>query len=254
MEMNENLVTEVTENVEQTTEQTPKTYTEAEFNEAVNAKVKEVLPGKIARKEAKIRKQYDDNYGRLENVLKAATGKQNVEELTETYEEYYRGKGVNIPERENTRDIEVLARADAEDIISGGYDEVVEETERLMKKGLDKMTAREKMMFKTLAEYRQNTERGNELSSIGVTEDVYNSDDFKAFANKFNSNTPIKDIYDIYSKQQPKKDHKIAGSMKQSQVNTVKDYYSADEIERLTEEELDDPNVWAAVRRSMTGR
>ena len=51
---NENLVTEVTENVENTTEETPKTYTEAEFN----AKLDEVLGKKIARKEAKIRKEY----------------------------------------------------------------------------------------------------------------------------------------------------------------------------------------------------
>ena len=47
MEMNENFVTEqVAENVEQTTEQTPKTYTEDEFN----AKLDEVLGKKIARK------------------------------------------------------------------------------------------------------------------------------------------------------------------------------------------------------------
>ncbi len=254
MEMNENLVTEVTENVEQTTEETPRTYTEAEFNEAVNAKVKEVMPSKIARNEAKIRKEYDRKYGPLENVLKAGTGKESVEELTDTFTEFYRGKGVEIPKMENTRDIEVLARADAEDIISDGYEDVVEEVERLSRKGIANMTPREKIMFKTLAEYRQNTERGNELSSIGVTEDVYNSKEFKDFAGKFNANTPIKDIYDIYSKTQPKKEHKIMGSMKQSQVNVPKDYYSQEDIERLTEEDLDNPAVWEAVRRSMTGR
>ena len=44
------------------------------------------------------------------------------------------------------------------------------------------------------------------------------------------------------------------GSMKQSQGNVVKDYYTPEEIERLTEEDLDNPKVWEAVRRSMTGR
>jgi hypothetical protein len=42
--------------------------------------------------------------------------------------------------------------------------------------------------------------------------------------------------------------------MKQSPGKGVKDYYSPEEIDRLTEEDLDDPQVWEAVRRSMTGR
>jgi hypothetical protein len=44
------------------------------------------------------------------------------------------------------------------------------------------------------------------------------------------------------------------GSMKQTPAKGAKDYYSQEDIERLTEEDLDDPHVWEAVRRSMTGR
>jgi hypothetical protein len=40
--------------------------------------------------------------------------------------------------------------------------------------------------------------------------------------------------------------------MKQIQNSGVKDYYSPEEIERLTEDDLRDPHVWEAVRRSMT--
>ena len=32
----------------------------------------------------------------------------------------------------------------------------------------------------------------------------------------------------------------------------VKDYYTEDEIRKLTDEELDNPKIWEAVRRSMT--
>ncbi len=254
MEMNENPVTEeVTENVEQTTEETPKTYTEAEFNEAVNAKLNEVMPGRIARREAKIRKEYDRKYGPLENVLRAGTGEENVEGMTNTLEKFYRGKGVEIPEIENTRDTEVLARADAEDIISGGYEEVVEEVERLSRKGIANMTAREKMMFKTLAEHRQNTERANELSSIGVTEDIYNSKEFKDFANKYRSDIPIKEIYEDFTKLQPKKEHKIAGSMKNEAKDTgVKDFYTYEEAIRIPRSELDkNPKLYKAIQESM---
>ncbi len=257
---NENLVTEeeieVAENAEQTAEETAvepeKKYTEDEMN----AKVNEILGKKIARREAKIRKEYDRKYGDLVDTLKAGTGKETVEEMTDTFKGFYEKKGIKIPSKPeySSRDIERLAKAEAEDVIEGGFDEVVEEVDRLTELGVENMTAREKAVFKILAEHRQNAERGNELASIGVTEDVYNSKDFQSFASKFNPSTPIREIYDLYNKTQPRKEFKTMGSMKQSPTNAVKDYYSPEEIDRLTEEDLDDPKVWEAVRRSMTGR
>ena len=247
------LVTEeVTENVEQTTEetqQTVKSYNQDELDAIVGKR--------LARQEAKIRKEYDRKYGRLEEVLKAGTGKEDVDEMTDTFEKFYESKGIKINKTPaySEKDIEVLARAEADEIIRGGFEDVVDEVDRLAKKGAARMTAQEKAVFKVLAEHRANAERNNELAKIGVTADVYESKDFKEFASKFNSGTPITDIYDIYSKTKPKKEIKTAGSMKQQVQNSgVKDYYTPEEIERMTEEDLDDPQVWDAVRRSMTGR
>jgi hypothetical protein len=242
----------VTENVEQTTEQTPKTYTEEEFN----AKLDEVLGKKLARREAKIRKEYDRKYGQLEEVLKAGTGKENVEEITDTFHEFYSQKGVQMPQKPTytESDIKVLAQADADEIIRGGFEEVVEEVDRLASLGADKMTPREKVLFKTLADYRQNTEHSRELSKIGVTEDVYSSKEFKDFASKFNSRTPIRDIYDIYSKTQPKKEIKPMGSMKNSDSADVgvKDFYTPEEARRFTRKDYDkNPALFAAVEKSM---
>lgn len=256
MENNENLVTEteevVTENVEQTTEETPKTYTEEELN----AKVNEIVGKRIARKEAKIRKEYDRKYSGLEEVLRAGTGKdyENVEEMTGHLKDFYEKRGIKMPEKPsyNDRDNAILAKAEADDIISAGFDEVVEEVDRLANIGVANMTAREKAVFKTLAEYRKATEESRELSSLGVTEDVYRSEDFKKFASQFNPTTPIKDVYNIYRQTQPKKEVKPMGSMRDSQITKEKDYYSPDEIARLTPSELKDPNVWEVVRRSMT--
>jgi hypothetical protein len=256
MENNENLVTEteevVTENVEQTTEETPKTYTEDELN----AKVNEIVGKRIARKEAKIRKEYDRKYGELEEVLRAGTGKDydNTEDMTGYLKGFYEKRGIKMPEKPsyNDRDNAILAKAEADDIISAGFDEVVEEVDRLAEKGVANMTAREKAVFKTLAEYRKATEESRELSSLGVTEDVYRSEDFKKFASQFNPTTPIKDVYNIYRQTQPKKEVKPMGSMRDSQITKEKDYYSPDEIARLTPSELKDPNVWEVVRRSMT--
>ena len=253
MENNENLVTEqVAENVEHTTEQTPKTYTEAEFN----AKLDEVLGRKIARKEAKIRKEYDQRYGDLVNTLKAGTGKESVEDMTDSFKKFYASKGIQIPEKPaySDKDIEVLARADADDFIRNGYEDVVEEVDRLTELGAARMTAREKEMFKVLAEHRLDTERGRELSKIGVTEDVYNSKDFKDFQGKFNPNTPIKDIYDIYAKTQPKKQIQTMGSMRNNTADSaaVKDFYSYEEAVKFTKEDFDkNPALLGAVEASM---
>ena len=257
MNDNENLVLdEVTENVEQTTEETvispEKKYTEDDLN----AKANEIAGRRLARKEAKIRKEYERKYGDLVETLKAGTGKESVEDLNDTFTKFYEGKGIKINKPNySDGDIEVLARADAEDIINSGFDEVVEEVDRLSEIGLANMSARDKATFKILAEHRQSAERSRELAEIGITEEVYNSQEFKDFANKFNSKTPIKDIYDIYNKTKPKKEIRTAGSMKQSHNDKgVKEYYTPDEIARLTEDDLDDPKVWENVRRSMTGR
>ena len=249
MENNENFVTEeVTENVETTTEEIPvKTYTQEEVNE--------MMGKRLARKEAKIRKEYEKKYGTLEEVLKAGTGKESVEELTDTFADFYEKKGIQIKKepKYSEREAEVLARAEAADIIDAGYEEVVEEVERLAKIGFANMSSRDKVLFKALADHRANAERANELSKLGVTADVYNSSEFKDFASKFNPSTSISDIYDIYNKTKPKKEFRTMGSMKQGQNTGVKDYYTPEEIERLTEEDLDDPVVWENVRRSMTG-
>lgn len=249
MNENETLVTEqVTENVEQTTEETPKTYTQEEVDAIVGKR--------IARKEAKIRKEYDRKYGDLEEVLKAGTGKQSVEEVTDTFKQFYQKKGIQIPSRPSysDADIEVLARADADEIIRSGFEEVVEEVDRLAEIGASNMTAREKAMFKVLAEHRNRTETGKQLAELGVTADVYDSREFKEFANKFNPTTPIRDIYDIYAKTQPQKEYKPMGSMKNtaSVSKEVKDFYSPEEARKFSRKELDNnPALFAAIEKSM---
>ena len=248
MENNENFVTEeVTENVEITTEETPKTYTQEEVDAIVGKR--------IARNTAKITKQFERKYGRLEEVLKAGTGNESVEELTNTFTDFYEKKGIQLKKEPeySARDIEVLAMAEAKDIINSGYEYVVDEVERLTEVGFANMTPREKAVFKVLAEHRQNAERKNELTKLGVTEDVYGSKEFTEFASKFNSNTSVKDIYDIYSKTLPKKEIKTMGSMKNtSKDNAVKDFYTPDEARAFSRKYLDEhPEVVQVIERCM---
>lgn len=251
MENNENLVTEevVTENVEQTTEETPavRTYTQEEVDDIVGK-------AKYRAREQE-RKKYDRQYGGLFNVLKAGTGKESVEEMTDTFAEFYRGKGIDIPNEPtySTRDVEILAKAEADEIIKSGFDEVIEEADRLKDMGVENMTARDKALYIKLTDHIKNTETSRELSKIGVTEDVYGSDEFKSFASKFDSKTPITEIYEIYNKTQPKKEFKNPGSIKQTTVDKgVKDFYSREEALKFTKEDFDkNPALFEAVEKSM---
>lgn len=252
MENNENLVpVEGAENVEQPTEerqQEVKTYTQEEVDAIVGRKK--------ARMEAKIRKEYDRKYGGLTDVLKAGTGKESVEEMTNTFAEFYEKKGIKINKEPNytEKDLKVLAQAEADDYIRGGLEDVVEEVDRLADIGVDNMSAREKAVFKILAEHRQKAERSQELSSIGVTEEEYNSPEFQEFAGMFKSDTPIEKVYAQYQKNKPKKEIKTMGSMKNSESgdNGVKEFYSPEEARAFTKKDYDNnPALFAAVERSM---
>lgn len=280
MEDNKELVTDVTENVEQATEELvdgaktqetteevvnavdeatadtkpveEKLYSESELNQ----KLDELLADKIGKKTAiikrQLRREYDEKYGELENVLKAGTGESDIKTITDTFTDFYTKKGINIPQRANYNesDLKILANAEADDIINSSFNEVVEETDRLADKGLDNMSPREKIVFKKLAEYRRSKERENELASIGAMK-VTNDKEFNDFASQFNSNVPIKTVYEMYTKTRPQPKVEQIGSMKSTVPNKTKDYYTPDEVDRLTPEQLRDPKIMDAVDNSM---
>ena len=266
--MNEEIIVQGTENVEPTTEEmevqvetveqptdeSAKIYTEEEFRQ----RVKDSVDKKMSRREAKIRKEYERKYGDLESVLRAGSGKETVEEMTEAFTQFYKDSGVDIPKRPqyNSNDLMVLARAEADEIIKAGFDEVIEETDRLANIGVDKMNEREKEVFRTLAEYRQSEERGNALEKLGVTKDVYTSQEFKDFANMFNATTPVTEIINLYNaKTKPQKQIQTAGSMKTTEVenNGIKDFYTYEESLKYTKEDFDkNPKLWDAMLKSMT--
>lgn len=247
MENNKDFV-EQTENVETTTEQSPKLFTQEEVNEIVGKSK--------ARTRAKVEREYKRKYGDLEDVLLTGTGKENVAEVTDLFRDHYEKRGIPMPKKPvySAEDVKVLAERDAAEFIDAGYDDVVEEVERLTDVGYENLTARDKATFKILAEYRQNTEYGRELASIGVTKDVYDSDEFKEFKKQFNANIPVKDVYDIYRKTKPQKEIRTMGSMKNTPTadSGVKDFYTVEEARKFTKADYDkNPELFAAVERSM---
>lgn len=266
---NENLVVEeTTENVgEQATEEVvnseetttdsiqveeEKKYSEAEMNE--------ILAKKKRNMERKLRREYEKKYSvysELGNVVGAGLGTSDMQEATKKLKDYYEGQGVNIPTQRNFTDREeqILARADAEDIINSGYEDIVEEVNRLTEVGVDKMTAREKLIFKALAEKRQEIESEKELLSIGADKEVLNSKEYKSFIkNNGLEAVSAKKAYELFRKIQPKPQVEQIGDLTNKNSKEVKTEYTDEEIAKLSLDELDDPVVWKNVRKSMTQR
>ena len=260
MEDNKKLVNE-TENVELPTEEVvvteevieqPKTYTEDELN----ARVDELLAKKIARKEARIRKEYDKKYGKLENVLRAGTGEDDLNTITNTLSNFYTKKGIQIPTEPtySESDMKVLANAEAQSIIDSGFDEVVEEVDRLAELGVDNMTSREKLVFTKLAEYRKSEQDRKDLAKSGVSEAALEDKEFIEFAEKLNPNMSTKEKYEMYTQYKPKPKVETMGSMKNTTSNDtgVKDFYTRDEALKFTKKDFDkNPALFKAVENSM---
>lgn len=272
MEDNKELVAEeVTENTEQETaeenvtdekvdnaeskEESVKTYSEEDFEKEVNSRVNELLSKKINRNNRKIRREYEEKYGKLENVLRAGTGEQDLDAITNQLEEFYKGEGVNIPPMNNysNDDLEILGIKDAEDIISSGYEDIKEEVDRLANIGLDKMTARQKASFQKLAKVRKGMEAEKELAKIGVGKEVLEDDNFKAFTKKLNPELSIKDMYEMYTQVKPKPEVKKMGSMKSTTKQpAVKDFYTREEALKFSRADFDkNPELFKAVEKSM---
>lgn len=265
MEDNKELVTEVTENVEeQTTEEivegetteevveTPKTYTDAE--------VDEIIKKRLARNERNLTRQFQkqlSDYKEIESVLNAGLGTSNIKEATENLKEFYSKRGVQFPTSEPTydeNDMKVLANAEANSIIDLGFEDVVEEVDRLAEIGVDNMTPRERLVFTKLAEYRKSEQDKQELAKIGVNEEALKETEFVDFAKNLNPSMSIKDKYEMYLKFRPKPKVETIGSMKNNTSGDtgVKDFYTRDEALKFTKKDFDNnPALYKAVQNSM---
>lgn len=263
MENNEELVNE-TENVELTTEEiedveTPEEEPKEELQEPVEemipkSKAEEMVKKRLLRQENKLRKEYAKKYGRLETVVNAGLGTESTEEAVNKLTEFYESKGINIPSepRYSDRDLEVLASAEADEIISSGYDDIVEEVDRLAQLDVKSMSQREKLVFTKLANARKSIEEEKELESIGISKKDLESEEFKEFIKDLNPNLTLKRKYELYQKNKPKEEIKQIGSLQSGKSKDVKEYYSDKEISNMTLDDLDNDEVWEAVRKSMT--
>lgn len=250
------------EQVQDTVEET-ETNSEEDINrmveERANKMFEEKVKDRLARDRASQERKYNKElakYKYLESVINAGLGVDNLDDAISKTSDFYKEQGINIPEFKDSyseRDEKILAKADAQDIIELGRDEMKAEANRLSNIPLDKMTVRERTIFDTLCEELTNLKDIDELKAKGYKTDILETKEFNEFRNQFNYKTPISKIYEMYNKingqvvEQPAS----PGSAKTNTTNNeIKDYYSPDDFDKLTMKDLDNPKIMEIVNKS----
>jgi len=233
---------------ESTTEEQPegKYYTDEEFNKAVN----EIADRRVARKMRKLERELD-KYKDTERVLQSQIGGNDINEINTNLRKLYENEGVTLPERYISEDkdyIEYQANKDSEDIISEGMNAVNDEASRLANIGYDNLSAKDKMVFTNLVNAMNKDKEVKELRALNIDANILEDKDFIEYRNQFNNNVPVSKIYDMFTGNKDT-EVKTPGSLK-SNTKVTSEYFTNEEIEALTDEQLDDPVIWAKVRKS----
>ena len=246
---------EVTENTEETVEETLvdneekgdeviETPKEALLTEAI-------LKERLARQKRSLERKFEktlseklSKYDQTETILRKGLEVNNIDEANEKLKTFYQEKGIEIPEAKQQQyskwEEEVLAKAEAEEIISDGFEEMESEANRLANIGIKNLSNKDKTIFNTLASKLVVENNKKALAQNGIDAKILDDADFKEFSSKFKSTEKIVDVYNLFNKNtKEKKAIKPIGSMKTDDTNKVKDYYTPEEANKLT---MDDYN------------
>lgn len=251
----EKQIQETVEKTETNSEDDINKLVEERANKMFEEKVKDRLARDRASQERKFNKELA-KYKHLESVINAGLGVDNLDDAISKTSSFYQEQGITIPEFKDSyseRDEKILAKADAKEIIDLGRDEMEAEANRIASIPETQRTIREKVVFDTICEELTNIKATEELKSKGYDVSILDNKDFQDFRNQFTVSTPISKIYDMYNKvngtvaERPKS----PGSAKSTtQVKQIKDYYSPEDFDKLTVEDLNNPEVMKVVDKS----
>lgn len=230
-----------------------KTYTQEDIDRIVSQEK--------ARLERKYRRDEESKLSKakqLESTLRSGLGLTEEDDVLSKVKDFYKEQGVNIPDSQviSDKDAEILGRADANDFINDYDDEEIEAraNELAIKQKQGKTSAREDAEFFKLGEYLTEKLEEKDLKANGIDTSILKDKDFKKFAGRFNRSTKMTEIYELYQKVNGKEVKKPAstGSTKSTVPNNQeKEYYTPEEVDKLTSKELDNPTIWKRVRESM---
>lgn len=233
--------TEEKETEEETAEEPEKvkTFTQEEVNQMFEKRIK--------RERNKIDRKYKEQLSKYEEL--AYLTQQGLdtddfdEALDKTRQFYAEKKGITYSPKSDNKDEEILANAYAREILEDceSVEDIEDAIKNISNKGT-RLTERDAIIIKDLDKEAKRMKRVAQLSELGVTEDIYNSDSFKAFESKFNEDTPIGDIYELYNttQKQAEKQFKNPGSMKSVPSTEKKDFISSKDFDKLTDKEIEE--------------
>lgn len=252
METDELLEVADTTDVSEEKEESVKTYTQEEVNRVVSQEKARLERKYHKSQESKLRRAKE-----LEDTIRAGLDLTDDDDVLSKVKDFYKEQGIDIPDSTSidNRDAEILGKADAREIIDTCDDDEIEAraNELAIKQKQGKCSARENAEFFKLGEYLTNKLEEKELKANGKDVEILQNKEFKQFAKRFNRDTKISEIYDLWEKVSSNKPKKPAstGSLKSTVPNNgVKEYYTPEEVDKL-DKELDDPNIWQRVRNSM---
>lgn len=231
-------VEETTETiVEEPTQPTEPMFTESQMQEKINSAVEK----RIARERKKLDREYKESlskYQELAYLTQQGLKADSLEDTLEKSREFYGKQGITyVP---NNEDDEIIGRAYANEIISeaDSLDELEDTAKRLSNK--TNLTKRDKIILDNLTGEIDTRKRIAKLESIGVTEEEYNSSEFKQFASQFNKDTPIENVYEIYKRNTDVKPVSNPGSMKSVPGKERKDFITEAEYDKMSEKEIEE--------------
>ena len=242
---------EETSDVDTQEEQQPegKFYTEEEFNQKVN----EIADRRVARKMRKINRELE-KYRDTENVLKSQLGGESIEEVNSNLRKLYTDEGVTLPEKYVSEDKEYLeyqATRDSEDIIAEGYNATRDEANRLANIGYDNLSFKDKLIFTKLVDSLNQQDDIKILKGLNIDPSILEDKEFISYREQFNKSVPVSKIYEMYSGTNKETKINTPGSLKNN-TKSESEFFTDEEINALTMDDLDDPAVWEKLRRTQT--
>ena len=214
----------------------PKTFTQEELDTIVENRLK--------RERKRLDKEYNSKlskYEELAYLTREGLKAENDEDALEKTRNFYGKQGIKYTPGRSAREEEILASAEAQDILDNcdSTDDIEKEIKRILSKGTN-ATDRETLIAQKLNDELTLKVRVSELEKIGVKEEIYNSAEFKKFERQFTKETPIADIYELYrSKTTPKKEVYNPGSMKTTAGKEKKKFISEAEYDKMSSKEIE---------------
>lgn len=221
-----------------------------------NPEYQRELDSIVKKRVSRVERNYNSEmskYKELEYLTRKGLKANDIDDVLNKSREYYGKQGITyMPERTN-RQNEILAKAEAREIIDSceSTDEIEREIQKILVKGTN-VSVEERLIAQHLTEELQSRKRLMDLEKLGVKKDVYESNDFIEFEKKFDKKTPIADIYKIYKNQEKsaKKKYENPGSMKTTTTKVKKSFITEAEYDKMTDKEIQE-NM-DLIRESMT--